>query len=123
MSATSDITIKTQQGYVEVKLTGEYSLEREKEFATQIANYCRQEHISKVLVDMAGQREIVPIVDRMELGDFFSEIWPSHTRLALLVSREQILPDNLHFQAAASKRGVQVKVCLSIDEAKSFLEV
>ncbi len=119
-SAHEGLTIESTADCIFVRITGTYSLQLEKQYATKIAEACRKHNCSKVLIDMRTQAGEISIIDRFELGTHISEIWPARTVLAIVDSPQRVLPDHF-FEKVIVNRGVPSKEFTDLQEAKEWL--
>lgn len=88
--------------------------------ARRIAKDCNERGLSRVLVTTALLGDRVDIVDRILVGMKLPDFWPSHLRLALLCTENQMLP-TMPFEHAASARGTPVRVFTDRAEALQWL--
>src|SRR5215212_3891619 len=119
-----DASYEARDGYLYVKVTGEFSLLRARELVSEWMETTRTHSLHRTLCDvtlLTGiDNESMSILTRFTIGDLVAKVLPKDFRMAILVT-PQHFPDNLFSEDLMINQGANVKLTHHLDEALKWL--
>lgn len=122
-----DLTLSSElkDGYVLVTVTGLYQSGRAKTLFREWLIQAGELGVTRVLCDITRMTgfspEEVSATGRFDISAHMASALPADLRLAILETKEQIMPDNFTENVMVN-RGAHVKITTSMDEAVAWLK-
>lgn len=106
--------------YLLVEPAGAYSLKYLLATIHEVAEHCRRENLTKVLIDLRAVEGSPNIFERYLLGLEIARKWGQTLKASILVRAEVA---NRMTENTAVNRGARIRVKTSLDEALQWLEL
>lgn len=90
-------------------------------YGAEIIGICKKHHINRVLADERDLEYTIGVIDTFQLAEYYSRELPQLARVAVVASYKS-LDDAQFWETAAVNRGLNVKVFISYEEAKQWIE-
>ena len=116
-----DVSFEVRPHYLFVKTKGAWDVARARTAVDQIMALCRKHDLARVMVDGQGIDTLIPISDRYDMATMFAAVATGRTRVALLMSTENMFSKT--FENTAANRGIPVRTTDSLEEAIAFLQL
>jgi len=113
-------TYENKGKYLLMKPSEAYSAENYKKAIEEARVLCEQYGLTKILADIRGRDERIPVADRFEIGVEIAKVLGGKIQFAILAPSAMI--DGLGENAAVN-RGGRVFVTSNMDEALKWLGV
>ena len=121
-----DAAYEAREGYLYVKVTGEFSLLRARNLVSEWLETIRTHSLDRTLCDvtlLTGiDNETMSILTRFTIGDLVARVIPKDFRMVILVTPQQY-PDNLLSEDLMINKGANVKLTCDVDGALQWLNV
>ena len=121
-----DAAYEARDGYLYVKVTGEFSLLRARDLVSEWMETTRTHSLHRTLCDvtlLTGiDNETMSILTRFTIGDLVARVLPKEFRMAILVTPQQF-PDNLFSEDLMINKGANVKLTCDLDGALQWLNM
>jgi len=114
------MSISNKDSYLLVEFFGEFSVEAGKQCVDRMVEATETYKRSRVLLDCRRMTGSMPIIDRFLVAEYGALKGRSQMQLALLGSKEAVLPDNF-VENVAVNRGMEMKVFTDINKAALWL--
>lgn len=116
-----DASFEIRPHHLFVKAKGAWDIARARTAVDEIMRLCRQHRLERILVDGTGVDTLIPISDRYDMATMFAAVATGRTRVALLMSTENMFSKT--FENTAANRGIPVRTTDSLEEALAFLQL
>jgi hypothetical protein len=121
-----DASYEVKEGYLYVKVTGEFSLARARNLVSEWLQKSRKHSLHKTLCDvnlLTGiDNETMSILTRFTISDLVARVLPKDFRMAILVTPQQFA-DNLFSEDLMINKGANVKLTYDLERALQWLNV
>lgn len=118
------IRIEAKGEYLDVKVSGPFSLLRAKGFVDEVVQVSLTHGLERILVDITAMTRYVdnPLMERFSIASYVGAAQRPGTSVAFLFSPEQMLPDRFDENVAVN-RGGHLITTADIGEALEWLGV
>ena len=116
-----DVTFEVRPGYVRVQARGAWNMAEARKLLGELMGLPATREHNRVLVDGTGITTLIPIADRYDLATLLAGAASGRTRVALLMSTENMFSKT--FENTAANRGIPVRTTDSLQEALAFLQL
>lgn len=113
-------TLESKKDYLFVEYTEPYQLEACIALMQEVAEICRRDKFTKVLVDMSGMMGKISTIDRFKLGVAGADTFRGIAQVAIIYRKEEL---NWFAETVGVNRGANVRVFSGPDEALKWLDV
>jgi hypothetical protein len=121
-----DASYEVKEGYLYVKVTGEFSLPRARNLVSEWLQKSRKHSLHQTLCDvnlLTGiDNETMSILTRFTISDLVARVLPKDFRMAILVTPQQFA-DNLFSEDLMINKGANVKLTYDLERALQWLNV
>jgi predicted membrane GTPase involved in stress response len=116
------ITLETneKEGYLEAKLSGNFSLHELSKCVQQTITECQQKEIQHLLADFTGLQADFTFWDRIQMGKVALAYVRTHIKVATLVTPEMLDQGRIG-ELFAKNRGVKILVTTDRKQASEWL--
>jgi hypothetical protein len=118
---SDNVKIVRKEGYLNLTISGAFSLEAAKQSVDILAAACDKENCYTVLFDCRPMTGEMPIFDRYQIGRYGTEVLPHTIKFAMLGREDQVSPDAF-FENVAVNRGMILKVFSDEKKAIEWLK-
>jgi len=117
---------ETRDGYLYVKVTGEFNLLRARHLVSEWIEKTRTHSLDRTLCDVTlltgVDNEAMSILTRFTISDLVARVLPKDFRMGILVTPQQF-PDNLLSEDLMINKGANVKLTCDLEGALQWLNV
>jgi hypothetical protein len=118
---SDNVTIVRREGYLNLTISGTFSLEAAKQSVDMLAEACNKESCYSVLFDCRPMTGEMPMFDKYKIGEYGAKVLPHVIRVAMLGREDQVSPDGF-FENVAVNRGMILKVFSDEKKAVEWLK-
>ena len=112
--------IENRTNYLFVEFDDAYQLEVILSLMREVAEVCRQQKFSKVLVDLSNMPGKISIMDRFQMGVAGANTFRGVAQVALIYRKDEI---NRFAETVGVNRGANVAVFGDAESAKKWLGI
>jgi len=117
------LNLRHESGFLHVQVQGKNTAENVAAYLAQVREACRERSCKAVLIEENLSGASLPLLQMFELASRGSE---NLRRLSLRIAYVDVNPEHdaerIRFaQTVASNRGVDVRVCATVEEARTWL--
>ncbi|HUP28584.1 MAG TPA: hypothetical protein VM122_00315 [Usitatibacter sp.] len=116
-----DVTYELRPHYVIARAAGAWDVAASRVALQEILRLCKENSLTRVMVDGTRIDTLIPISDRYDMASMLAEVAGGRTRMALLMSTENMFSKT--FENTAANRGIHVRTTDSLQEALAFLQL